>query len=133
METGAHPDFTHAQPRHQHLAHEILRGHRRQRRVEPQQADAIAAQRAQPFQLGPRQHQPRRRRASGEQFARQRLERQRHRRYAQRARASDRVADQRAMALVQAVKRTDADHASLGAQRPASGIAEQEGHDDPPV
>ena len=40
------------------------------------------------------------------------------------------VAQQRLMTPMQAVERTDADHASFGAQGPAFSVAKQEIHED---
>ena len=66
--------------------------------------------------------------AGREEFARQWLEAQRDRRHAECARTRDRVAHQRAMAEMQAVEGADADHAALGAQRPAFDVTEQPAH-----
>ncbi len=83
------PDFAGAQPVHQQPAHEGLGRHRRHRRVETQQADRIDAELAQDLDLAARQGQPRRRRALGEEFTRQRLECHGHCGHAQaRARAT---------------------------------------------
>ena len=120
--------FARGQPSHQDLAHEILRAHRGHARIEAQQADEIGAEAAQALEFRPRQLQARRRRGRREEFARQRLEAQRDRRHAQRARARDRMAHQRAMAQVQAVEGADADHTAVGAQGPAFDVAEQPVH-----
>ena len=50
-EIAAHPDLAGAHARHQHLAHEILRAHRHQRRVEIQQQQFLDAGIGEPPQL----------------------------------------------------------------------------------
>lgn len=129
-EIRAHPDFARMQAIDQQPLHEVLRRKRRDRRVEPQQADRVHTQLAEAVQLAARQLQPRGRRGGREELARQRLEAQRHRRQGQRAGTLDRAGHQRTMAQVQAVEGADAHHAAVGAQRPAVEIAEQIGHRD---
>src|SRR3546814_15506237 len=81
---------------------------------------------AQALELRPRQLQPRRQLAPGEEFARQRFEAQCHHRHPKRPRASGRVAHQRAMTQVQAVEGADADPTAVGAPGPAFDVARSE-------
>jgi hypothetical protein len=127
-EIRADPDFARSQASNQQLAHEFLRTHGRERRIEAQQADAVGAQGTQTLVLSARQGQARRRQVAGKEFARQRLEAQRHRRQCQIAGTRNGVAHQRPMAQVQTVEGADADHATVREQRPTIDVTKQPAH-----
>jgi hypothetical protein len=127
-EVRTDPHFARRQAAGQDLTHEVFGRHRGQACIEAQQADQVGAELAQSFELRARQGQARRRIGGGEEFARQRFEAQRDGGQAERTRTRGRVAHQCPMAEMEAVEGADADHAALGAQRPAFDVTEQPAH-----
>ena len=126
---GPDPDFAHGQPLDQHLrCTKASRRHRRKSRIEAQQADHIGTQCAQAFEFARGSSQSRRRRVAAKNS---RGSGSKLSATAGRSSARARVTawlHQRAMAQVQAVEGADADHAALGAQRPAFDVTEQPAH-----